>query len=664
MSFGIGIDTGGTYTDAVLYDFDAGAVAARAKALTDSGDLSGSIDRALAGLPEDCFADVASVAISTTLATNACVEGKGGRARLVLVGVPEELLIKADADRYGFGPGDVLCVPARTSFDGTVAEPVDWDAVIAAHPDFFSEAEALGTAAMNAVRNGGVHELAAQKALTARFPVPFVRAGELAGELNVLERGATALLNAKLLPLVQGFMRSVQAQLDKRRIPCRYMTVRSDGGLMGPEAAALKPVETILSGPAASVVGARTLAGGGDCLVVDIGGTTTDIAVIQDGAPLMTDQIRIGGWRTQIRGVSIETYALGGDSRLRVQTGTLAMDPRRVKPLCALASEHPEILAPLQELVDLRRQHTLPIYEFLELARPDADESRFTPAEVRVIRALRDGPAMLGGGAFDLYSLDTERLEAEGVVQRCGLTPTDIMHLTGDFQAFDARASRLAAHFFLRNLTAYADNEKDLERFCQDALDQFRHALFQRVSAALMRAAFPNIFRGAALDGQFAAWFEALWRGEKPEGPLCALALQPRAKLVGIGAPTHVFLPRVAAALGMECVIPADASVANAVGAITAGVSAHVVVRVRPDVEGGFALHGPGLAAHYDEYEDALAAARDAAARLAAAQAATLGAPPDTPVRLDVVRQTGYTKSGAPVDLGTEVRAASGNRLR
>ena len=662
MSYGIGIDTGGTYTDAVLYCFDTRTVVARAKAQTDHGNLAKSIDEALSGLPEACFPAVSSVAISTTLATNACVEGKGGRAHLLLVGVADKLLNKVEADRkYGLDYGDVLCVESGASFDGKEAEQVDWDAVVAAHPRFFAEAEALAVAAMNAVRNGAVQEKDARRALTERFSVPFVMANELADELNVMERGATALLNARLLPLIREFMGSVQAQLVRRRIPCKYMTVRSDGSLMGPEMAESKPVETILSGPAASVVGARALAECDDCLVVDIGGTTTDIAVIQDGKPLMTNQIEIGGWRTQIRGVSIDTFALGGDTRLYIHGGALTMDARRVKPLCALATEHPEVVPQLRELVDLRRQHSLPIYEFLELVRGDVDRERFTTAENALLDALRDGPVMLGSSRVNLYDLHTERLEREGVIQRCGLTPTDIMHVTGDFRAFDSEASVLAARFFLRNLQPYDDDDKSLERFCNDALELFRRRLFRHVAATLLKNAYPHIFHGEAPEGQFARYIDALWEGKGPAGGLCRLDLIPKGRLIGIGAPTHVFLPEVAKRLGMECVIPQDAAVANAVGAIVAGVNVHVTVSVRPDVEGGFSVHGPGLAAHWDEYEDALDAAQKAAAELAGRRAESMraegGEAPQ--IRMEVMRRQGHNKYGDAVDLGTDVLATA-----
>ena len=653
MRYGIGIDTGGTYTDAVLYCFDTRAVVAKAKALTDHGDLSGSIDRALSGLPEARFRDVTSVAISTTLATNACVEGKGGRARLLLAGVSERQLRMAEAEeRYGLRAGDVLCVQGRSTFDGKTAEPIDWEAVVRAHPDFFREAEALSVAAMNAVRNGAVQELEARQALMARFPVPIVTAGELASGLNVMERGATALLNARLLPLTQEFMRAVHRQLERRQIRCGYMTVRSDGALMGREMAAKRPVETILSGPAASVVGAAALAKCEDCLVVDIGGTTTDIAVIRGGEPVRTYQISIGGWRTQIDGVSIDTYALGGDTRLCIRQGALALDTRRVKPLCALAAEYPDVLPRLQELVDSRRKHSLPIHEFFVLARRQTDESRFTPSEIDSIRTLRHGPAMLGRD-LDLYSADTDRLEREGVILRCGLTPTDILHVTGEMDLFDGRASRLAAAYMRRCLPQYGGEEE----FCAAALDLVRRTLFGHVAATLLKNAFPDVFRGEAPDGQFRRWLDALWEGGTEATSLCALVLKPQAKLIGLGAPTHIFLPEVARRLGMECVIPENAEVANAVGAIAAGIRAAAQVHIRPDPDGGYTLHGTAPHGHFDEYEDALAAAREAAAGIAEAKVRAMGARGAIAVRVGERRHTAVARYGGEVDLGTDVIA-------
>ena len=256
MAYGIGIDTGGTYTDAVIYDFETGKVLAKGKSPTTHEELMTGIGKALDMLPRELAGKADVVSLSTTLATNACVENKGGRARLVLVGTEKSILERVGADKkYGLDYDDVLCVEAKTSFDGRVAEQPDWEKVIAENERFFGEAEALCVAGLNSLRNGGANEKAARDAIKAKYKVPFIMASELATELNIMERGATALLNARLLPVIHRFMEAVARALSSRGLSVRKMIVRSDGGLMTDELARERPVETILSGPAASVMG-------------------------------------------------------------------------------------------------------------------------------------------------------------------------------------------------------------------------------------------------------------------------------------------------------------------------------------------------------------------------------------------------------------------------
>ena len=147
MSYIIGIDTGGTYTDAVIFDADSRVVLAEGKARTTKDDLSRGISAALDLLPRDIVSKASLAALSTTLATNACVEGRGGRAKLILIGTTPEVLdwIGAD-DAYGLNRDDVLCINARGSFDGTVLAEVDWDNVLAEHADFFAGVQAIAAA--------------------------------------------------------------------------------------------------------------------------------------------------------------------------------------------------------------------------------------------------------------------------------------------------------------------------------------------------------------------------------------------------------------------------------------------------------------------------------------------------------------------------------------
>ena len=668
MAYGIGIDTGGTYTDAVIYDLEARTVLAQGKSPTTRQDLSLGIGRALDTLPSALLHQAEVAALSTTLATNACVENKGGRARLVMMGTDRKTLEWVGADKkYGLNYDDVLCLNTHGSFDGAVVEHPDWPAVMAENDDFLRQAEALSVVEVNAMHNGGVCETTARDALKGRYDVPLVMASELVSGLNVMERGATALLNARLLPVVEQFIRAVDRALTQRGLSAIRVIVRSDGSLMVEKLARSRPVETILSGPAASVIGCRALTDCGNALIVDMGGTTTDMSILRDGAPQMTGGIRIGGWRTQIRGVFIDTIALGGDTRVSISDRKLTLGARRVEPLCVAAGRWPQVRAGLETLLTQTRPHTRPLHEFLYLVQRPAHPERYTAAERRLMDALANGPQMIGGEALDMYQLDSERLEQEGVVMRCGLTPTDIMHIRGDYACFDAEASRLAARHFLRSLPDMEDTPEDMEALCERVYGLVKRRLFENVARVFIESTYPDVYRGG-LDSQTRALIERKWeRREEPEDGFFSLKLDVPATLVGIGAPIHLFLPDVARALGARCVIPAHSGVANAIGAVAADVSARASVEIRsgfdPDGRFSYSIHAADQRESYESYEQAVEAAGAAAKRLAVAEARRRGALGELDVTVAADAHRGRDRYGAEVDLGTTVSACASGRL-
>ena len=670
MAYGIGIDTGGTYTDAVIYDFDTRTVLAAGKSPTTRQDLSLGIGQALDTLPAELLRRAEVVALSTTLATNACVEDKGGRARLVMMGTTLDTLKWVGADKkYGLNYGDVLCLNTRGSFDGAVVEHPDWDAVMAENDDFLRQAEALGVVELYAMHNGGVCEAAARDALTSRYHVPLVMASELVSGLNIMERGATALLNARLLPVVEQFIRAVDRALTARGLGALRVVVRSDGSLMVDELARSRPVETILSGPAASVIGCRALADCDNALIVDMGGTTTDISILRDGAPQMTGGIRIGGWRTQIRGVFIDTFGLGGDTRVCISDHQLTLDTRRVEPLCVAAAKWPQIRQGLQTLLAQTRTHTKPLHEFLYLVHAPAHPEHYTEAERTLIDALAAGPQMIGGDALNMYRLDSERLEREGVVMRCGLTSTDIMHIRGDYTGFDAEASRMAARYFLRTLPDKADTPEDMTAFCDQVNELVERRLFENVARVFVESAYPDICKDG-LDSQLQALIARKWaqRNEPENDGFFNLKLDASAALVGIGAPIHLFLPEVARALGVRCVIPEHSSVANAIGAVVADVSARATVEIRsgfgPDGQFAYTIHASDRMERYEDYGQAVEAAGAAAKQLAIEEARRRGALGELSVEAQVDPHRGRDRHGAEVDLGTTVTTCASGRLR
>lgn len=669
MALGIGIDTGGTYTDAVIYDFETKKVLAKGKSPTTHRDLAAGIGSALDMLPRELVEAAELVSLSTTLATNACVENKGGRARLVMVGTDMATLVKVGADKkYGLEYDSVLCVESRSSFDGRIAEQPDWDKVIADNEGFFAEAESLCVAGLNSLRNGGVAENSARDALTARYDVPFIMASELATGLNIMERGATALLNARLLPVVEEFMQAVTCAMNARGLTAKQMIVRSDGSLMADEFARKRPVETMLSGPAASVIGCRALAECENCLIVDMGGTTTDISIVKNSVPMMSGGISIGGWRTQIKGVYIDTFGLGGDTRVYMHEGKLRLDTRRVEPLCVAAVRWPSVKAELERLLPNMRRHTRPLHEFLYLVRMPEDTGKYTPAEIRLMEKLADGPQMIGGGNLDSYGRDSERLEREGIVMRCGLTPTDIMHIRGDYSVFDTDASKTAARCFLRALLDYEDTDEDLGRLCDSVYNMVKQRLFENICRVFIESEYPDIFRNGISD-QLRTLITRWWenRDSLAEQPFFQLAPVTGAVLTGTGAPTHIFLPDVAKALGVGCVIPENSEVANAVGAVVADISAQAVVRLNGEysTDGSFRIiiTAPGVREIAPDNEKAIAAASAIASRLASEEARRRGALGELNVTVSVNEHRSADKEGSVVDLGTDVIARAVGRI-
>ncbi len=676
MLIGIGIDTGGTYTDAVIFDYETRETLAKGKSLTTKEDLTKGIFAAIGKLPRDLVTQAQTVALSTTLSTNACVEGKGGRAKLILIGSSRKTLEWVGADKkYGLNFEDVLCVETNSSFDGKIVDMPDWDEVITQNHDWLSGADAFGVADVFALTNGAVCEKKAKLALLEKYGVPVVMGSELASGLNVMERGATALLNARLLPIIGEFTQAAAKALADSGVNCKAMIVRSDGSLMADELSQSRPVETILSGPAASVLGGKGLTGAADCLIVDMGGTTTDISIVKGGVPVMTGGISIGGWRTQIDGVFIDTFGLGGDSGISIDGGKLKLSARRVLPLCVASAQwkrengYNVINEGLSRLLKEVKPHSHPIHEFLYLVREPQDISKYSAEEVKLCHVLRDKPVMLYDmpqHGIDIYKLNSERLESEGIVMRCGLTPTDIMHIKGDFTLYDSEASTLAARWFMRNLADYSEDTDNLSDFTDEVYDLVKRKLYVNIIRVLLTHTYPDIYVNG-VDEQTHRLIAESWRQYKRNGknPRAFFAhnFTTAATLVGIGAPTRVFLPDVAAALGATCDTPEHAGVANAIGAALADVTAAATIAIYPNYTLGgiesYTIYTPDGAIEVELYEQAVVAAAEAACRSAEAEARKRGALGELSIETKLIPNTAYAREGQPINLGASVVATA-----
>lgn len=604
MGIALGIDTGGTYTDAVFVTYPEGEVIAGAKALTTRQDLSQGIGAAIHAVFEAAAAagqpiqpsDITLVSLSTTLATNTLAEGQRGRVCLLLIGYDAALMQAYRFDKE-LATDDVVYLAGGHDVVGDQVRPFDEAAAREAILARKDRVEAFAISGYFSVRNPA-HELRARALVEELAGAPATCGHELTSQLNAVRRATTVALNAHLIAPLRELLLSVKDTLAAQEIVAPLMVVKGDGSLVSADFALQRPIETILSGPAASVVGAWHLAGRRDVWTVDVGGTTTDIAQLRDGWPVLNvNGARVGGWRTMIEAVDVHTTGLGGDSHVRIgEDRQLSIGPKRAIPLCLLASEPPHVTARLQEaaaIPPVRRNDES--VEFLALGRRTHD--RLDEIEAEIVARAAAGPAPVEDftdrtRAGALIRRRLADLQVRGLLRRAAFTPTDALHVLGVFERWDAEASRLAASLLA------AQSGMDVEAFCRLVVERFAEQVATEVVNKVLedevgRPNWAGEPAGAALLGR--ALGSGNHSGAAHHTDLgCTLTL--RRPLVAIGAPVAAYLPQAAAHLNTELVIPPHAEVANAVGAVSGSIiqRAQVIISVL-DGDGTLRVHGlPG----------------------------------------------------------------------
>ena len=583
MKIGIGIDTGGTCTDAVAYDLEAHTVLASAKSLTTKLDLSIGILESLRKLPKDLVKKAESISLSTTLATNACVENKGSKARLFIYGGEEDYIFRLGAMSGEFVPEDFICIDTKTTYDGHIRQMPDWDEINKLL-DGCKDCEAIATVEVYCKQTAAKLEKKTKELAMNKLHIPVVCGYELFDNLDFIRRGNNALLNAKLVPVIDKFLKAIDESLEVDEIRIKPAIVRSDGTLMSREFAKYHPVETLLCGPVASVMGAKELVHVDEAIVLDMGGTTTDIAFIQKGQPLHAkDGIQIGNWKTFVRGLYVETFGLGGDSAVRYNSKGMYLDERRVIPTCIIASQYPFIAEELEELNRMQKGYTRALHEYYILQKDISEVEGYSKEEQKICEILKDGPKSMKTLAnaleIPIYNLNTENLERNGIIMRSGLTPTDIMHIKGDYVAYDAKSSFYAASFVARSLGM------TVEKLSNHVYNAVKKKMYCSLVAILLKQQF-NEFEKNGISSQVSYLIEKSW-DQYVKNPTDAfnvgIHLQVPTTFIGLGGPIRIFLEDVAKAFGAKAVIPKYASVANAIGAVISNVSFEVEVLIHLD---------------------------------------------------------------------------------
>jgi N-methylhydantoinase A/oxoprolinase/acetone carboxylase beta subunit len=625
----LGIDTGGTYTDAVLYSESEGVLAS-AKSLTTRHDLaigvSGAVETVLAEIGA-AVGRIRLVSLSTTLATNALVEGQGGRAGLVMIGFgPQDLARDGLAEALGSDP--VIYLPGGHNVHGNET-PLDLTPLERQLEDFSEQVSAVAIAGYFAVRNPA-HEIAVRDLIRRQTSLPVTCSHDLSSRLGGPRRALTTLLNARLISMVARLIEATSGYLESRGIKAPLMVVRGDGALISAAEALMRPIETILSGPAASLVGARHLTGLNNAVVSDIGGTTTDVAVLEGGHPrLDSEGATVGRYRTMVEAVAMHTFGLGGDSELRLEDGGfdagLILGPRRLMPLSLAAHLWPQ---PVLAALERQAQSSFPgRYDgrfALRTGLPKALATGLSAQEAALYERVTLEPQPLDAVLTATSQRATlDRLVARGLVLIAGFTPSDAMHVLGRQDQWNADAAVLGAEIFARRKAGSG------QAVAVSALE-----LAGMVSARLTRQSAEVILTAllaeegiGGIDVSKSAFVE---RALARTPGLVRFSLRPDRPLVALGASAPVHYPAIADMLDIESFVPVHAGVANAVGAVVGQVRETVTVFVTEPDEGRFAVNGAGAHELFRERAEAFARARELAGAEAREAAIRSGA--DHPV--------------------------------
>ncbi len=331
----IGLDVGGTHTDVILLGTEG--LVRQVKVPTDPQNLFQTLLEGLAAATEGVDpGSIRRAVLSTTLATNLVAQQKLPAVGMVVAAGP------GIDPRHFRTNAHYFTVPGALDHRGREIHPLDTHQIRTIGEEIKRQGiRYAGVVSKFSVRNPE-HEKVMATLLEPYVERVFM-GHKFSGNLNFPRRIATTYLNAAVYPTHKEFFEAVQKSLAQRGLTMPIRILRPDGGNMNIESSVDYPAQTILSGPSASVMGALTSAPRqGTSLVLDIGGTTTDMAVLIDGVPLLAPQgIEIPPYKTLIRALQTQSIGLGGDSAVRVQDGALTIGPDRIGKAMAYGGPAP-----------------------------------------------------------------------------------------------------------------------------------------------------------------------------------------------------------------------------------------------------------------------------------------------------------------------------------
>jgi len=564
----LGIDAGGSYTDVVVMDVHTKEIISKMKSKTTHDDMIVGMRDAMNGLilkrkfnPKD----IRYVGLSTTLATNSILENKGGKVGLITIGwTPEKGILMEPAKEF--------FVEGGHDVKGKSIAGLNDSALIDAAKELEKVVDNIVLAAKFSCLNDG-HERRAKLLLSDKITIPVIAAYELSRDIGMYERANTAILNGMLLPVINDFINGVLSLLSSYGIDAHVMMMKGDGTMMKIETAKLRPVETIMSGPAASIVGGLALSGCSDGMVIDIGSTSTDVACVRNGMPPVGKKgVTILGKRTHVRTMDAHTIALGGDSHISVdRDGNVELGPLRSVPLATSSLTYPS-------LKDRMRKDDSITYLI-----PHKDRTRtLTPSETRVLDHIRENAPCRVSDIADafpvMYTLPTtiDSLIAAGSIIFTSLTPTDLMVVTGRFEMGDREASGIGLDILSRK-AGITDEQLILK-------------VMDRAVMNSGRAILEKVIMDETGSAEFGVNAERLINAAVGKDKIGVMdtKLGLNIPIIGLGGPAEAYLTSLRHRLGTEVIIPDDHDIGNAVGTLRSRVSETSYAMIIPSKGGGY----------------------------------------------------------------------------
>ncbi len=611
MSLIIGFDAGGTFTDSVIFNTETKKIISSGKSLTTNFDLSQGIKKSLnvtlKDIPTRDKKNIKQIIVSSTLATNSLINSNGCRVGLILIGF-DKSIFKNKPLVDACNNGNMCLIKGGHDAEGNEKEKLDFKSIQKFVEINKSKFESIAIASQFSTRNPD-HENRTKEFLIKKnkIKLPITCSHELSYELNGPRRAITCALNASLTHIISDLLNNIELILKEKKIIAKIMVVKGDGSLIDSKTARYRPIDTTMSGPAASCTGAAWLTGKKDAIVVDIGGTSTDISLLNSGYPEVSKKgARIGVWDTMVEAISISTQGLGGDSEILFEETNANLDinlgPKRVVPLSILAERFPSVLS------ILKKQSKFPFYSHTDCIfvwkknisknlnwLSKIEKITFEKLHINEVFSLSEiAPNQASYGA--VY-----RLIKYNLVEVSSFTPTDAVHVLGIYNAFNTKAANLGALIISKRKNKSGEfifNSK--EQFAKTVLTK----LFEQSAISIFNFTTKKIFNNSENNFLNNNLFCEYVFGQKEK--LAKINLKLNTPIISIGASAASYYPKIASLLNTKNITPENFQVAGAVGAAIGSIKQTVKILITKDQNEKYRVHFPSKVKTYSKIEKAI----------------------------------------------------------